>query len=172
MSGRLSRTYRSIKLKVTDIKKPSTVVKTTIPYEKLYNGKMRRRENTLSGSATDQLPDPDSKVEILSNKNKPVIVQEVGNLTVLTIQHWITKDEAIQLFEDNEWRRGFNITNNGVATVYVGITDKVSLLKKTGTPIYPKGSFSSANFIGRVWCVADDGAGANSVDVRVWEEQL
>lgn len=126
----------------------------------------------LSGTPAREDFENIPKVHNITDKNHPTFIQDVGNLTVQNIQHWVDKNGAVEIFDDNEFRRGFVITNNGGWTIYIGITDDIGLLKTIGTPIYAKGSFSSALFQGRLWCVADDSAGTNSVDVRIWEEQL
>lgn len=102
---------------------------------------------------------------------EPSFVVEVGNLSVMTMQHWVLNSFAKELFKDNLFRRGFLITNNGQWTVYIGTTNDYALLQKVGTPIYAKTSFSSALYQGRLFAVADAVA-TGSCDVRVWEENM
>ena len=137
-----------------------------------FPGQQKKLGVTLSGhNSVDEIT-PDAKVEIVQPGNQPVLTQENGNLSIMLSQQWVTKDTAIELFSENKYRRGFVITNNGIQTIYLGTTDDAALLKKIGTCIYTKSSFSSALYQGRLYVVADDAAGAMSVDVRIWEEQI
>lgn len=134
-------------------------------------GDRKRLGMPLSGHNSTEEITADSKVEIIQPGKTPILTQENGNLSVMLAQLWVTKTAAIEIFSDNEYRRGFVITNNGIATIYIGTSDDAALLKKMGTPVYVKASFSSGLYQGKLWVVADDAA-AGSVDVRVWEEQI
>ncbi len=127
----------------------------------------------LSGTGIESREMPEEQVEVVTDREHPVLIQDLGNLKAMNIQHWVDKTNIKEVFaEESSTRRGFVVKNNGAYKIYIGITSEAELLKKIGMPLEPKESFSSALFQGKLYVIADDSAGATEVDVRVWEEQL
>jgi hypothetical protein len=133
----------------------------------------KRLGKFLSGSVTETQKMPENKVQVITDPTHPVLIQDNGNLKAMNIQFFVSQAAATELFPDASVTRfGFVIRNNGLWKIYVGISSDAVLLKKIGLPVSPNESFSSAKFQGKLYVVADTAAGVNTVDVRVWEEQL
>lgn len=134
--------------------------------------KFKRLGIPLSGTGVEHKEMPDDKVEVVTDRQHPVMITDVGNMKLMLIQHWVNKTSPTEVFlSESPTRRGFVIKNNGVGKIYIGISDDPTVLQQTGMPLEPKESFSSALFQGKLYCIADSGVGVD-VDVRVWEEQL
>jgi hypothetical protein len=112
------------------------------------------------------------EVKVATDKNKSLFTREVGNMTLINVQYWVTKDAIVKILSASVFRAGFEIYNHSAHTIYIGVTDSVDLLKMIGRPVTPNSPFSSASYQGDLYCVADDSVLLGSVDVRVWEEQL
>lgn len=127
----------------------------------------------LGNSSSGVTEMPDTKVEAVTTKDNPHYTLEVPTTKCMNIQHWVGKDEVVEIFlSESATRKGFVIKNHFGFKVYVGITNDPATLKSTGLPLDVGESFSSAHFVGKIYCIADDIAGLNSSDIRVWEEQL
>lgn len=135
--------------------------------------KHKRLGMPLAGTGIEHKEMPEDKIEVVTDREHPVLIQDVGNLKAMNIQHWVGKTTPVEIFlSESPTRRGFVIKNNGAYKIYVGISDDPNVLKLIGMPLESKEPFSSALFQGKLYCIADNSAGATNVDVRVWEEQL
>lgn len=124
-----------------------------------------------SGSGPTEMPE--DKVDVVTDKDNPIYTLEAPTTKCLNIQHWVDSVGVVEVFlSESTTRKGFVIKNHSGYKIYVGITNDAPTLKATGLPLDVGESFSSAHFIGKLYCIADDVAGTNSSDVRVWEEQL
>ena len=127
----------------------------------------------LSGTGVESIPDIDSipKSVPITDPEHPVHIVDVGNLNTMTRQMWVDKNNAYKVFDDDPYRRGFVIMNNGLFSVYVGTISVVATLQQVGFIIRPQAQFSSALYQGRLFITADSGATA-TCDIRIWEELL
>jgi hypothetical protein len=138
-----------------------------------FNMVMKKRLGVPFGnSGSGAVEMPDDKVDVVTDKDNPIFTLEVPTTKCMNIQHWVGKDSIVEVFvSESLTRKGFVIKNHFGFKIYVGVTNDVDTLKATGMPLDVGESFSSAHFIGKVYCIADDIAGLASSDVRVWEEQ-
>ena len=141
----------------------------------MLNRTLKKLGTPLAGTGAGGVPDIETlpKTVPITDSQHPVYIVDVGNLNTMTRQTWVDRNIAIKIFDDDPFRRGFVIMNNGLWSVYIGTIDNVTLLQKVGFIIRPQAQFSSALYQGRLYIVADTSAGATGAcDIRVWEELL